>query len=363
MSQATHTPRQAEVKAEASRDRMTGILRAILTQRVLLVFILLVVVVGLMFIFDAVGLMRGNYNAAYMAGALTNVVPLAMLALAELIVIVTGRGAIDLSVGSMVSLVGMTFGFTYGLWGFPLIASVILAVVVGAVLGAVNGVLVAYLGFPALIATLATYYAYGSLAIVINNQQPINSPEIQGMYATAQPVPIPGLSGILPSIPLGIFLFLIPTVVIAWYLLNRSPYGRRLYATGTNDVAAQWAGIDVPWVRMRAFVLSGMISGLVAVVTVGQFASARPDAGTAGSGMALPAITIAVLGGVAITGGIGRVSGVVLATLLIVWLNAGILLLFPGNAGTQYQLLALGLVLVFAALLNGYTNRRFRVLS
>ena len=89
------------------------------------------------------------------------------------------------------------------------------------------------------------------------------------------------------------------------------------------------------------------------------FASARPDAGVAGSGMALPAITIAVLGGVAITGGIGRVAGVVLATLLVVWLNAGILLAVPGNAGSQFQLFALGAVLVFAALLNGLTTRRY----
>ena len=87
---------------------------------------------------------------------------------------------------------------------------------------------------------------------------------------------------------------------------------------------------------------NGLVIYAVAVVTVAQFASARPDAGVSGNGMALPAITIAVLGGVAITGGIGRVAGVVLATLLIVWLNAGILLAFVGNEGSQYQLLALG---------------------
>ena len=111
--------------------------------------------------------------------------------------------------------------------------------------------------------------------------------------------------------------------------------------------------------RFKAYVYAGLISGLVAVVTVAQFASARPDAGVSGNGMALPAITIAVLGGVAITGGIGRVAGVVLATLLIVWLNAGILLAFVGNEGSQYQLLALGVVLIFAALLNGLTTRRY----
>jgi ribose transport system permease protein/erythritol transport system permease protein len=98
---------------------------------------------------------------------------------------------------------------------------------------------------------------------------------------------------------------------------------------------------------------------VVAVYVTGQFASARPDAGTSGNGLALPAITIAVLGGVAITGGIGRVSGVLLAAVLITWLDAGILLMFEGNDGTQFQLLALGAVLVFCALLNSFTTRRY----
>jgi ribose transport system permease protein/erythritol transport system permease protein len=153
--------------------------------------------------------------------------------------------------------------------------------------------------------------------------------------------------------------FLLPTAVVVWLLLNRTTYGRRLYAIGTNDVAADWTGIDVRRTRFTAYLASGLISGLVAVVTVAQFASARPDAGVTGNGMALPAITIAVLGGVAITGGIGRVAGVVLATLLIVWLNAGILLAVSGNAGSQFQLFALGIVLIFAALLNGLTQRKY----
>lgn len=349
--------------AAQSETRVSKWIRLVLTQRVLLVSILLMVVVVSLLALSAAGLMTGNFNFAYMAGSLINVVPLAMLAMAQLVVIVSGNGSIDLSVGSVVSLVSMVFGFAYGVWGLPLVLSILIAILAGGVLGAINGVLVAYLGFPALIATLATYYAYWSLAIVSNSQQPINSPEIQGLYATAQSIQIPGTEAFLPRIPFGLFVFLIPTAIVVWYVLNRSPYGRRLYATGTNAVAAQWSGINVAWVRMRAFIISGMISGLVAVVTVGQFASARPDAGNSGNGMALPAITIAVLGGVAITGGIGRVSGVILAGLLVVWLNAGILLLFPGNHGTQYQLLALGAILIGAALLNGYTNRRFRVLA
>ena len=102
--------------------------------------------------------------------------------------------------------------------------------------------------------------------------------------------------------------------------------------------------------------MSGLLSGIVAVVTVAQFASARPDAGSVGNGMALPAITIAVLGGVAITGGVGRVAGVILAALLVVWLNAGILLAFEGSDGSQFQLFALGGLLILSALLNAYST-------
>ncbi|MGO1768871.1 MAG: ABC transporter permease [Microbacterium sp.] len=349
------------VQDRSDESRMAAVIRILLTRRELMLVVLLVILLVAMFGASAGGVTNGPFNDIYLASTLINVVPLAMLALAEMIVILTGRGAIDLSVGSIVSLVSMLFGFMYGVWGMPLWASIIAAVLIGGFLGGINGALVAFLGFPPLIATLATYYAYWSLAIVINDQKPINSPEIQDLYSTAAAVPVLGPA--FPSIPAGVFLFLIPTAVVVWYLVNRAPLGRRLYAVGTNDVAAKWAGIDLVKTRFTAFMLSGMIAGLVAVVTVGQFASARPDAGNAGNGMALPAITIAVLAGVAITGGIGRVSSVIVAALLVVWLNASILLLFPGNYGTQYQLLALGVLLVAAALLNGYTNRRYNIIE
>jgi len=336
------------------------LLRALLTQRIVLLAVLIVIVVVVFMLMDANGYLTAPFDSDSMAAALINAVPLAMLGFAEMVVILSGRGGIDLSVGANVSLTSMVFGFAYGQWNWPLWTAIILAIICGGVLGAVNGFLVAYIGFPALIATLATYYAFKSLAVIINNQRPISTDPIQNLYdQTAASVSLPAIGDYFPDIPVGIFLFLVPTMVIVWLLLARTTYGRRLYAVGTNDVAARWSTIDVRSSRFKAYVISGLISGLVAVVTVGQFASARPDAGTGGNGMALPAITIAVLGGVAITGGIGRVAGVVLATLLIVWLNTGILLAFEGNDGSQYQLLALGVVLVFSALLNGFAVRRY----
>ena len=333
--------------------------RALLTQRIVLLAALLVIIVVWMSLLGVGGYLTGAYDADYLSGALVDAVPLCLLALGELIVIVSGRGGIDLSIGSIVSLTGMVFGFAYGRWGWSLLLSIVLAVVVGGLLGAINGLMVAYLRFPALIATLASYYAYKSLALVVTNASPISDKRVGDLYSITRSVEIPVIGSQLPNVPLGIFTFLIPTVVVVWLLLARTTLGRRLFAIGTNDVAAEWSGLDVRRTRFFAYVLAGVIGGLVAVYISGQFASARPDAGTSGNGLALPAITVAVLGGVAITGGIGRVAGVVLATLLITWLNAGILLAFTGNDGTQFQLLALGVVLIFAALLNGLTTRRY----
>ncbi|WP_299033359.1 ABC transporter permease [uncultured Pseudokineococcus sp.] len=333
----------------------SAVLRAVLTQRVVLLVVLLAVVVGVFWNLSARNYLSAPYDAGYMALALINLPPLVMLGLAQLLVITSGRGGIDLSVGAIVSLTGMVFGLAHGRWGWSLVAAIALAVVFGALCGAFNGALVAYLGFPPLITTLATYYAFSSLAVVVTAQQPISTPPVQELYFLARAVPVVGEV----ALPLSILVFLVPTVLVVWLVTARTALGRRLYAIGTNDVAAEWSGIDVRRTRFLAFTGAGLISGLVAVVVTAQFASARPDAGTAGNGLALPAITIAVLGGVAITGGVGRVSGVVLAALLVVWLNAGILLAVPGNAGSQLQLLALGVVLVAAALLNGLSLRRY----
>lgn len=343
-------------KPDATRGtaRWVRPLRYVLSERVALLSVLLVVVLVWFQYLGRNDYLVAPYDADYLASALETMVPLCLLGLAEFLVIVSGRGGIDLSVGSIVSLAGMAFGIMVGQWGWPVVPALALTVLAGGVLGAVNGALVAYLGFPALIATLATYYAYGALALMSNDKAPISTRPIQDLHALTRPIDLP----VVPDLPAQVLTFLVPCVVVVWLVVNRTTYGRKLYAIGTNDVAARFANIDVRRTRFGAYVASGLLSGVVAVVTVAQFASARPDAGSVGNGMALPAITIAVLGGVAISGGLGRVAGVVIAALLVVWLNAGILLAFEGSDGSQFQLFALGAVLVLSALLNAVTLRR-----
>ena len=352
MTTDTQTP-DTRAPGRAGRASAGSLARGLLEDRVALLTVLLVVLVAWFFALSAGGYLVAPYDFSYMASALESMVPLAILGLAQLLVIVSGRGGIDLSVGAMVSLVGMAFGFAYGQWGWPFLPALALALAAGVVLGAVNGLLVAYLRVPALIATLATYYAYSSLALISNDNAPISTRPLQDLNSITHAVQLGGL-----AVPRQVFTFLVPVAVLIWLLVNRAPYGRRLYAVGTNEVAARYASLDVARVRFGAYTLSGLLSAVVAVITAAQFASARPDAGTVGNGMALPAITIAVLGGVAIAGGVGRVGGVLVAALLIVWLNAGILLYFEGSQGSQYQLFALGAVLLVSALFNALVLRR-----
>jgi ribose transport system permease protein/erythritol transport system permease protein len=363
MTTQTTAPAPPPSAAPERHDRQSGwrrVVDLVLADRVALLSVLLVLVVVWFWILGRQGYLVAPYDIDYLASALESLVPLCLLALAELVVIVSGRGGIDLSVGSIVSLAGMSFGAMVGLWGWPIVPALVVTLLVGAALGALNGALVAYLGFPALIATLATYYAFGAIALVSHDNAPISTKPIQDAHSLTQSVSLPLLGDVAPDLPLQVVTFLLPVAVVVWLVVNRSSYGRRLYAIGTNDVAARFANIPVRRTRFLAYVVSGVLSAFVAVVTVAQFASARPDAGSVGSGMALPAITIAVLGGVAISGGIGRVGGVIVAALLVVWLNAGILLAFEGSDGSQFQLFALGALLVLSALLNAYSVRRGR---
>ncbi|MDY2669193.1 ABC transporter permease [Schaalia hyovaginalis] len=355
----------APQNADAAPDRQTEgalarVVRLFLTERVIALAVLLVLLVVIFMILGANGYLFAPFNVSYMASSLQSLVPVALLALAEMFVITSGYSGIDLSVGAIVSLSGLFFGYLIQIVGMPLLPAALLTVASAAVLGGINGFLVGYLRYPPLIATLATQYAYASVALVASGQSPISGDKITGSNLTLT-MNIPLTQSI--SLPIQVLTFLLPVVVVSWFLLERTAWGRSLLAVGTNDVAAAYAGQNVRGIRASAYLVSGVLSGIAAVVNVAQFASARPDAGTAGNGMALPAITIAALGGVLIQGGYGRVSGVLTGALLITWLNAALLISFQGSAGSRMQLLALGLVLILSILINSYAARRYNLRS
>lgn len=352
MTQTTSKP-QAGGTAEKTG---TKILRLVLTERPAALLVMTIALVATFYALGEAGYLYASFDLGYMSSSLQAFVPVALLALAEMFVIISGRSGIDLSVGAMVSLAGMLFGYLVQIVALPLGIAIIITVAFASLLGGINGILVGYFNFPPLIATLASSYAYASLALIVSNSTPISGPQVAATHDLTASISIGTI-----DFPLQVVTFLLPAAVLSWLLLDKTAWGRSLLAIGTNDVAAKYAAQKVRSMRASAYLLSGFLCGIAAVVNVAQFASARPDAGTAGNGMALPAITIAVLGGVLIQGGAGRISGVLLGALLVTWLNAALLISFEGTAGPRTQLLALGLVLISAILVNSYAARKYHL--
>jgi ribose/xylose/arabinose/galactoside ABC-type transport system permease subunit len=270
-------------------------------------------------------------------------VEIGLLALGETLVIISGGGSIDLSVGSILSLSGVVMG-TLTLWvKMNVWVSALLGVLSGGALGALNALLITRVGIPALIVTLGTLYAYASAALVLTNTVPISwLPESFFLLGQSQ----------MLRIPLQVLVVFLPVALVLNYVLRQTVFGRYLYAVGTNEVAARFAAIDVPAVRFWVFTISGVLAGLAAAVMTSRVASARPDAGM---GFELQAITIAVLGGTSIMGGEGTILGTILGVLVITVLSNGLQL-----AGVHpiWQLGAVGLVLVVTVLLNQWLTRR-----
>lgn len=259
-----------------------------------------------------------------------------LLALGQTFVILGGGGGIDLSVGSMMSLSSVFFGLLAVQGGLSPWIAAIIAVAIGAVLGLVNGLLIALLNLPPLIVTLGTLYLYASAALVISGGIDINGFDREG-FSTIGQTSIAGL-------PFQVVVMLVPLFIIATIVMMRTRFGREVYEIGSSSLAARLAGINVKRTRVKLYVISGSLSAVGAIVSASWLLNAKS---TAGTGMELQAITIAVLGGTVITGGIGRVSGTFLALLLVAILNSGMEL---AGIGSTFQIGLLGVVLIISML-------------
>lgn len=280
----------------------------------------------------------GNGQAMLQFGAV-----IALLALGQTLVIVTGGGGIDLSVGSVLSLAGVLFGLMFTKLGIPIPVAVVAAVAAAALMGAVNGVLVTVVGISPIIATLGTLYLYGSLAVVITDGVPVSGfPEWFGFIGQRT----------LAGIPTQILLVVAPIAVLLGWVVARTALGRSIYLVGVNELAARLSGIAVARTRIVVYSLSGALAGVGGIVTASWLLSARPDAGT---GYELQAITVAVLGGTNIFGGEGTLGGALLAVLVVTMVGQGLQL---ANVDPTWQLGILGVLLLVAVTLNEFVLRR-----
>ncbi|MCL1869922.1 MAG: ABC transporter permease [Promicromonosporaceae bacterium] len=238
-------------------------------------------------------------------------------------------GGIDLSPGSVVAFSSMVSAYFNANLGVPVWLCVPMSVVIGMVIGYLHGWFVTRLNVPPFAITLVTLTAAAGGALALTKGQPISG--VSNAYLTIVETDVLG-------VPVPVIVFIV-VAVAAWFFLERTYAGRQIYAVGGNIEAARLSGIPVLRRQLITYVISGSCAGLVGVLVIGRIGVGDPSVG---SGWELDAIAAAVIGGVSLYGGEGRVIGVVAGALLLMLINNALIVL---NVSPFYQQVALGLVL------------------
>ncbi|WP_141585147.1 ABC transporter permease [Actinomadura sp. WMMA1423] len=279
----------------------------------------------------------------------------ALLAIGVTFVILTG--GIDLSVGSIAGLAGMiSGGLLYeGLklpggdtvW-FSTVMVVAIGVLVGAAVGAVNGLLVTRLNVAPFIATLGVLYAARGLADLRSNGGTF--PNLAGTPARHNTgFDVMGGQSLL-GVPVAIWIMVV-VAALAILVTTRTPFGRRVYAVGGNERAAELAGIRTARVKLAVYVISGACAALAGLILTSELGAAYPDTATT---YELNAIAAAVLGGTSLSGGKGTIVGTIVGAFVIGFLSDGLVLV---GVSTFWQLVVKGTVIVLAVVLEQTQER------
>lgn len=262
-----------------------------------------------------------------------------LLTFAQMYIILLG--GVDLSVGSVVSMTSvicatMMVEGNIGNW----LLVIILCLLASAAIGLVNGLLVTKGGLQPIIATLATQTVFAGVALVI----------------------LPGPGGDIPSaltkfltrgagyaVPI---LFVLAFIVLAWIILNRTAFGRAIYAVGGNEQSAESAGIHVDSVKIKTFILAAVFTGVAGLYLSIYSTSGNP---LLGEPYTQRSITAAVVGGALLTGGKGSAVGCVIGALIL-----GIItnLLNLMNINTYYQFVLQGVLLILTLSISALRSRK-----
>lgn len=251
-------------------------------------------------------------------------------------------GGMDLSVGSLLSLCGVLAGMMDNM-GFPVVVTVALTLLIGMALGALNGFLIVKLHIPDIIVTLATMNIFRGIAVMITNSQWITD-------FTAGFLRIGSGKGGLFSIP--ILLYVLVAVVFA-VCLKWTPFGRLLYAVGGNREAASLMGLNVAKVKIKVYMINGLLLGLAGLLFASMFGSIQ--AATAATSMQFQTMGSALIGGANIFGGAGSVLGTVFGTILLGMIKNGLVQI---HASEYWLDFITGTIILLALMVNLIQIRR-----
>lgn len=290
-----------------------------------------------------VQLQNANYlTVENLHDMLKNAAILGILTIGMMMVIIT-RG-IDLSIGATLALSGMTTAMMVANHpGLPVIGALGIGVGVGVVCGLIIGFLVAKIKILPIIATLGMMNVYRGLTYIISKGKWVSANQ---MSASFKAISTGNFLGVSTLIWIAAVMF-----AIAYYFLEHTRTGRKIYAVGSNPESAKISGINCSRTYMLVYTIMGALAGLAGVLWVSKFASAQGDTAV---GYEMDVIAACVLGGVSIAGGSGRISGIVLGTLLFGIINNALPLV---DISAFWEDALQGLIIIVAVLLNVFVKR------
>lgn len=250
-------------------------------------------------------------------------------------------GGIDLSVGAVVALSGtLCVGFINS--GIPIPLAAVLGVLSGVLAGFANGAIIARTGIAPFIVTMCSMNIVRGIARIYSGGLPIRA--MDDNFARIG-------TGYLGPIPLPI-VYLVIFIVVISVVLSKSKFGTYVYALGGNREAAKFSGIPIKKIEIIVYTISGFMSGFAGVVLSARMYSGQPSVQEGGE---LDAIAGCVLGGISMTGGVGKIGGVVIGTLIIGVISNGLNLL---NINSFWQLIIKGIIVLLAVYLDILKRRR-----
>lgn len=326
---------KASDKPRAQSPRGIEFLRACLRIRELNVLSVLLLVGLLISFFSPYFFTTNNLMGVFRSFSLV-----ALMSIGMMLVIITG--GIDLSVGSVMGLSSLVtaLAFQHGLSAFVAVLS---GLAVGVIAGSFNGIMITWIQLPPFIATLGTLSIGRGLMYIITKGVPV-TPDVPDPFTFIG-------QGYIGFVPFPVVILLAMTVVFS-VVMRQTRFGRHVYATGGNEVAARLSGVRTARVKFAAYVLSGLIASMAGVIAFSRFVSAEP---ASGFGAELDVIAAAAIGGASLSGGAGSVEGAIIGAALAGIITNGVVLL---NIDTYAQQAITGCVILIAVSIDIWRVRR-----
>lgn len=307
-----------------------------------------IVLFGAIIVFSMPFITNGRFLTPFnLSLVMQQVSIIGILAAAQSLVILTA--GIDLSVGALMVFSAVMMGTVSVNWGMPPIIGMAAGFAIGALGGMLNGLFVTRLKLPPFIVTLGTWSIFLAVLRLMTGSQSIRSQDID----TAAPIlKLFGAKVVIAGAPITLGMVLMVAVfIVLWYILNKTAWGRHVYAVGDDKESAELAGIRTDRTLLQVYLLAGIVCGVAAWASIGRVGAISPNSFAEAN---LQSITAVVIGGISLFGGRGSIMGPLFGALIVGVFESGLRL---AGLDVQWQVFAVGWLIILAVSMDQWIRK------